>query len=172
MSDKLPERIDPVLFAERRSMLSGAIDIAAFDRLSDLISSNDGAVLVDVGFVKHGKRAVISGTIQGCLQLVCQSCLMALPWPLNITFKLGVVATGQEAENLEIDCEPLLLDEDTVSLTDLIEDEILLTLPDYPKHDYGCIPVSSSKDADFDKSAQIQTNNPFSVLAKLKKTGE
>ncbi len=172
MSDKLPERIDPVLFAERRSMLSGAIDIAAFERLSDLVFVNDGVVLVDVGFAKQGKRAVITGTIQGCLQLVCQSCLAALPWPLNVSFKLGVVASGQEVENLEIDCEPLLLDEDTVSLVELIEDEILLTLPDYPKHDWDCIPVSSSKDADFDKNAQIQTNNPFSVLAKLKKTGE
>jgi uncharacterized protein len=34
------------------------------------------------------------------------------------------------------------------------------------------MPQLSSKDPDFDENSQTETNNPFSVLAKLKKTGE
>jgi len=172
MSDKLPDLVDPILFADRRSMLTGVIRITALKRLSDLVVINDDVVAVDVWFARQGGRALVSGNIKATLQLVCQSCLQALPWPLDVSFKLGVVSSAQDAEKLELDCEPLMFDGETVSLTELIEDEILLALPDYPKHDFHCIPVNSSKDPDFDQESQIQPNNPFSVLAKLKKTGE
>jgi len=172
MSDKLPDLIDPLLFAERRSVLTGAIKIAAFERLSEMVLAKDGDVQVDVHFSKQGRQALVSGTIKAALELECQSCLQAMPWPIDVSFRLGVVASVQEADMLEIDCEPLLLDGETVSLIALIEDEILLALPDYPKHGYECVAKRSSKDADFDDQNQAETHNQFSVLAKLKKTGE
>lgn len=172
MSDILPDYIDPLLFADRRSILAGALKIAAFERLSDMVVDSDGEVQIDVQFARQGRRAVISGTIKTTLALACQSCLQALSWPVELNFRLGVVSSLQEAEQLEIDCEPLLFDGEKVSLNALIEDEILLALPDYPKHDYDCIALRSSRDADFDNQGQAETNNPFSVLAKLKKTGE
>ena len=171
MSDKLPDLIDPILFAERRSVLSGAIKIAALERLAAFVD-NDGDINVSVLFSKHGKRSVIAGSIKTSLSLECQSCLEAMSWPLDLSFKLGVVSSLQEADQIEIDCEPLLLNGEKVSLYDLIEDEILLALPDYPKHGHDCIPQHSSKDTNFDDDSQNKTNNPFSVLAKLKKTGE
>lgn len=172
MSDKLPEFIDPLLFAERRSVLSGAIKLSALERLSGLVLGSDGDVQIEVQFAKQGKRALVSGTIKCSLTLECQSCLQALSWPIDVSFRLGVVSSIEEADSLEIDCEPLLFDGENVSLNALIEDEILLALPDYPKHQYDCITQRSSKDAGFDDANQAETHNPFSVLAKLKKTGE
>ena len=172
MSDKIPDLIDPMLFAERRSALSGVVKIAALKRLADYVIQNDGDIKVEVVFAKQGKRAVVAGSINASLSLECQSCLQALSLPIDISFKLGVVSSLQEADQLEIDCEPLLFDGEKVSLNELIEDEILLALPDYPKHGYDCMPKHSSKDADFDDNSQNKINNPFSVLAKLKKTGE
>jgi len=172
MSDKLPDLIDPLLFADRRSILAGTLKISAFERLSDMVADSSGDVRIEVQFAKKGKRAVISGTIKAELVLTCQSCLQDLPWPVELHFNLGVVSSSQEAKQLELDCEPLLFDGEKVSLTEIIEDEILLALPDYPKHGFDCIPQVSSKDADFDINVQAETNNPFSVLAKLKKTGE
>ena len=173
MSDKIPDLIDPMLFAERRSVLSGVIKIAALKRLADFVVKSDDDITVEVAFTKQGKRTVIAGSIKtSSLSLECQSCLQAMSWPLDLSFKLGVVSSLQEADQLEIDCEPLLLDGEKVSLNELIEDEILLALPDYPKHGYDCIPQYSAKDANFDDNSRNKTNNPFSVLAKLKKTGE
>jgi uncharacterized protein len=172
MSDKLPDLIDPLLFAERRSILAGALKIAALERLSAMVLTTDSDIEVNVQFGKQGKRAVISGKIKAILELECQSCLQVLAWPIDLSFKLGVVSSLQEAEQLEIDCEPLVFNGEKVSLNDMIEDEILLSLPDYPKHGYDCMPLVSSKDPDFDDNSQTETNNPFSVLAKLKKTGE
>jgi len=172
MSDRLPNFIDPILFAERRSILAGALNVSAFERLSDLVLVTDGDIEIEVQFAKQGNRAVITGSIKALLELECQSCLQALSWPIELSFKLGVVSSIEEVDMLEVDCEPLLFDGDKVSLNTLIEDEILLALPDFPKHQYDCIKQRSSKDADFDKDSQVETNNPFSVLAKLKKTGD
>lgn len=172
MSDKFPDLIDPLLFAERRSALSGELKIAVLERLSDSVVDRGGSVSVGIEFGKEGKRVVISGHIEGTVELECQSCLQMLAWPLDIDFKLAVVASLQEAKQLD-DCEPLMLDGDTISLNALIEDEILLALPDYPRHEHDCLAHNRSEDADYHATdSQIKVNNPFSVLAKLKKTGD
>ncbi|MDD1619951.1 MAG: YceD family protein [Methylococcaceae bacterium] len=173
MSDKLPDLIDPLMLAERRSVLSGAINIAALERLSDVVAESDGYIEVEVVFGKEGKRPMVSGRIKTTLAIECQSCLLPMPWPLDIAFKLGIVSSIDEADRLEIDCEPLLFNGEKISLNGLIEDEILLALPDYPKHEYDCMIRRSSKNSDYDQQdSQPKADNPFSVLAKLKKTGE
>lgn len=173
MSDKLPDLVDPVLLAERRCTVAGAINIAALERLSDLVTDKTGVVECDVVFAKEGKRAVVSGNIKANLSVECQSCLHALVWPIDINFKLGVVASLEEADRIEIDCEPLLFNGEKISLFSLIEDEILLALPDYPKHEYDCIQRKVSENSDYNQeNNRNKADNPFSVLAKLKNTGE
>ncbi|MCQ8180614.1 YceD family protein [Methylomonas sp. SURF-1] len=172
MSDKFPDHIDPLLFAERRSVLAGELNIATLERLADSVVDRSGTLQVRIEFGKEGKRVSVSGHIGGDIQLECQSCLQALAWPVDISFKLSVVSSLQEAKQLD-DSEPLMLDGDTISLTALIEDEILLALPDYPRHPFECIERNRSEDADYGATdSQIKANNPFSVLAKLKKTGD
>jgi uncharacterized protein len=169
----LPDLIDPLILAERRSMLSGAINIAALERLSDLVAERDSNVEIEVFFAKEGKQPVISGAVKTILTLECQSCMQPFTWPLDINFKLGVVSSLPEADKLEIDCEPLLYNGEKISLNALIEDEILLALPDYPKHGYECIKQSISKSGNYDtQNNHTKTENPFSILAKLKKTGD
>ena len=154
-------------------MLSGAINIAALERLSDLVAERDSNVEVEVVFAKVGKQHVVSGTVKASLMIECQSCLQPISWPLDFDFKLGVVASLPEADRLEIDCEPLMFNGEKISFYALIEDEILLILPDYPRHGYDCIKHSNSQSGDFKtQNNPAKTENPFSVLAKLKKTGD
>lgn len=172
MSDKIPDHIDPLVFADRRSVFAGTQKIEAFERLSDSLSDRSGELDIRIEFGKIGKQAIITGQVSGTLSLECQSCLQALQWPLAIEFKLVVVTTLQEADKFS-DYEPLMFDGDKISLKALIEDEILLTLPDYPKHQHECIEHNSSADADYTTTDnQTKAENPFSVLAKLKKTGD
>lgn len=172
MSDKLPELIDPLVLAERRAVLSGTLKATAFERLIELLNNVEVDVEIELEFTKQGKQPLVIGRIRSQLELQCQSCLQGLDWPVDISFRLGVVASLQEADRLEIDCEPLLFEGEKISLNELIEDEILLALPDYPKHDYDCIGQRSSKDRDYEELEPGKANNPFSVLAKLKKTGD
>jgi uncharacterized protein len=169
MSDKFPDLIDPLVFAERRSVFSGPLEIAGFERLSDSVVDRNGHVEARIEFDKQGKRAVVSGSVKGVLQLACQSCLQALAWPIDIDFRLAVVTSLQEVDKLD-DCEPLLLDGEKLSLSALIEDEILLALPDYPRHQHNCVEHSRSEDKDYNTTiSQTKAENPFSVLAKQKK---
>jgi len=172
MSDKLPDLIDPLLLAERRAILSGTLKVSAFERLAELVVTPDADVVIELDFTKQGKQALVVGRIRSDLELECQSCLQGLPWSVDISCKLGVVASLQEADRLAIDCEPLLFNGEKISLNELIEDEILLALPDYPKHEFDCIKQRSSKDRNYDEVEPGKANNPFSVLAKLKNTGE
>ena len=172
MSDKLPESIDPLMLAERRAVLAGKIRLGVFERLSSLVVNHDGDVEIELNFTKEGKRALIIGEVKATLDLECQSCLQGMIWPLDIGFKLGVVSSLGDAERLEVDCEPLIYDGDKISLIELIEDEILLVLPDYPRHEHDCIERRISQDESYEEYSPSTANNPFSVLAKLKKTGE
>ncbi len=172
MSDKLPDLIDPIALAERRAVLSGAIPVAALTRLSDLVAEPEGEVRVEVSFVKEGRLAFIAGRIDAELRLICQACLQAVAWQGDLAFKLAAVSSLEEADRLGLDCEPLLFNGERVSLTDLIEDEILLALPDYPKHDYDCLGQFGVAAATEQAGAAEKAVNPFSVLAHLKFTGD
>jgi len=83
-----------------------------------------------------------------------------------------LVNSLEQADRLASDCEPLILEDDKISLNELVEDELLLALPDFPRHDYPCIDREGVKPAVHDIDEQIRSNNPFAVLAKLKNTGD
>lgn len=171
MSDKLSEKIDPLVFAERRRSLAGKLGIEAFSRLVDVLAENAGSVLISMQFDKEGRQSVVTGSVRGELQLICQSCLHAMSWSADFDFKLGIVTTAQEVERLGDEYEPLLIEEGLISPAAMIEDEILLRLPDYPKHQYNCVDSRYNADRTV-TSAYEKADNPFSILAKLKKTGD
>nr|WP_305907214.1 YceD family protein [Methylomarinum sp. Ch1-1]MDP4519948.1 YceD family protein [Methylomarinum sp. Ch1-1] len=154
--------------------MSGTIKISEFARLSEFLADKQGDVQVEFSFAKEGRQAIIHGRIKATLALTCQTCLQEVLWPLEITVNLGVVSSLEQADRLAAEYEPLLLDAEKISLRELVEDEMLLALPDYPRHDYDCIAreQSQAKLPVEDDNEQIRSDNPFSVLAKLKNTGD
>lgn len=172
MLDRLPIVIDPLSFAERGKRLTGELGISELTRLSILLLDKTGVVDIDISFDKEGRLAVIYGEIKANLILECQSCLSQMTFPIVTSFKLGVVSSMDEADRLASDCEPLILENEKISLADLIEDEILLALPDFPRHDYKCAGEEKASKEVLIEREQSNPNNPFSVLAKLKNTGD
>ena len=172
MLDRLPVLIDPVSFSERGKMLSGTIEISELTRLSDMLLDNSGVVEIDISFDKEGRLSTIQGEIKANLLVECQSCLKQLSLSISRNFKLGLVSSLEQADRLASDCEPFILEDVKISLNELVEDELLLALPDFPRHDYPCIDREGVKPAVHDIDEQIRSNNPFAVLAKLKNTGD
>ncbi len=172
MLDRLPKFIDPLLLADKNASLEGKLPLSSLDRVRELLANDDGDVNVTLHFGKEGKLATIEGHISVVLAVKCQRCLEAVEWPLSSEIKLGIVRTFEQASNLPESFEPLLVsDEDKIPLKDIVEDEILLLLPDIPKHSENCaiaIP-SNDKPAPSQKADRSSTNNPFSILADLKK---
>jgi len=176
MLDRLPVLINPISFSERGKRLSGTIEISELTRLSDVLVDNTGKIAVEFSFDKEGRVPTIQGEIKTNLMLECQSCLKKLEWPVNVKIKLGIVQSLEQADRLASDCEPLMLETEKISLNDLVEDELLLALPDFPRHQQNCVDDSGIEEEFEETETNIEqskeTNNPFSVLAKLKNTGD
>jgi uncharacterized protein len=174
MLNRLPEIIEPLHLADKRGELKGQIAVSSLQRIADLLFDDSGSVTVELFFGREGRLPKIEGHIQTVLQLKCQSCLQALEFPVDSVVKLGIVKTVDQANRLPEDYEPLLVEGDTMLLRDIIEDELLLSLPAYPKHQHSCF-VSNSDNNKTNSpvhDSQSARENPFSILATLKKTGD
>lgn len=173
MLSKLPELVDPVVFAERQSHVVATLDIKRLKRLSELLDSTEGHLDVDWQFYKEARVPKIEGHIRGHLSLICQNCLGPVEWPLDKLVKIGMVQSLEQADQFEEDLEPLLVSGEKMSLPDIIEDEVLMSLPDYPRHKQDCsrykIPESLVESED---TEQKPAANPFAVLAQLKNSGD
>lgn len=174
MQNRLPEIIDPLHLADKRGELHGHLPIKRLSRLHEKLVSDSGFVVVSLYFGRDGRLAKIEGNLETTLLLECQNCLQGLEFNVNNKVNLAIASTFEQIERLPTTYEPLLLEEETVLLSTIVEDELLLAIPDYPKHPHTCMEVkmTQAKTPDaFDKTAP-QKSNPFSVLANLKITGD
>jgi len=174
MLARLPEYIDPLHLADKRGELKGQIAVSSLDRLADVLFNDTGVVTVDLFFGREGRLAKVEGQIEAVLELRCQNCLQAVQWSVKNTVKLGIVTSIDQADRLPEDYEPLLVDEEKILLKNIIEDELLLVLPTFPKHQYDCLANNSyvNKAGSLTDEQQSPSENPFSILAKLKNTGD
>lgn len=175
MLDRLPHLIDPIAFADKQRTLQGQIPLTKLSRLADLLLDHNGQVEIDLAFNKDGRLAIVQGHIRACLMLQCRNCLEALSLSLDIDVNLAVVQSLEQAERLSGEYEPLMLEEEKIPLHELVEDELLLALPDFPRHEHECMPYQQTTEAvkpASNNTQQSTSNNPFSVLAKLKNIGD
>lgn len=177
MSNHIPEYIDPLHLADKRGVLRGQMIVDGFDRVADLLYDDTGTVAIDLAFARHGAVVRVEGRFEADLLLKCQNCLQALPWQIGSEIKLGVVTSIDQLDKLTDGYEPLLITEgQKVLLKDIIEDELLLSLPTFPKHSFNCFEQSANQYGQFlsdpQEDSDSNVNNPFSILAKLKNTGD
>lgn len=136
--------IDTLRFALSSSRLSGEIDLRDLKRLSDLLSSQIGVVRWWIeGGVEAG-RPVLRIGVDAQLSLICQRCLG--PYRYSLNSETTLLIARDEAQLRQWERENPLLDgliaEPHQSVHDLIEDEVLLSLPVVAMHEEGaCQPV-------------------------------
>ncbi len=111
------------------------------------------------------------GHVSATVQLRCQRCMDAMPLTLDLDVELGFAMNDEQARELSAMYEPCVLSEDHVSLSELIEDEILLGLPAVPMHaEDGCQPWLEQSRAEQELQVQeekAERKNPFAVLAGM-----
>lgn len=103
------------------------------------------------------------------LPLTCQRCLLPADMAIAINQPYRFVDSEElaEVQDAEAEEDVLALSAD-FSLTDLIEDEVLMALPLIPLHDTCPVPVIlEAVDPGFDAAFQ-EKRQPFAVLAKLR----
>jgi len=175
MKDRLPEHIEPLRLARSQRLMQGCLPLSRMPRLAESLQDTAGDIKVEFEFnVDSSGISWLKGHLSGTLSLCCQRCMQNMLLPIDTTFKLAMIESEAEIERLGEEYEPLILGDSLVSVAELVEDELLLTLPIVPKHEMEDCHAVSVKDAPLEDITAAdnepkQKKNPFAALADLKR---
>jgi len=153
---------DAFVFAREGRVLEGTLAVSALERLHDLLAEVSGEVVFRLeGFKGANGELMLHLEVSGVLPLACQRCLKSVAFDLDVDNLLQLVPEGAELsqDELEDDTRDFLPVARELNVVDLVEDEILLTLPVAPRHEKCGLPGAA------DAGERI---NPFAKLAGLK----
>lgn len=147
LSEQLPLEINPFALADQGAKLKGELAIAGLKHLTETLDSTKGVVQVQFTFgrEKHGPR-YIKGLLSTTLRFVCQRCGEPASYDINVKLCLSPVISDSQAAKLPKEYEALVTQGEPVLLADIIEEELLLSMPMFPKHRLGGCPIDISKE--------------------------
>jgi len=154
---------DPFAFARASGTHSGQAAIAAMPRLQDRLAGNAGYVSFVVrGGQDQRQRTLLELEIAGNLTLRCDRCLAPLGFPLQLHSAVLLTHVGEVPPDDDDPESPEWIEAgQELDLLELVEDEIVLSLPLSVRHDQGkCGDGAGMSRAD-------GQDKPFSRLAAL-----
>lgn len=167
MSDHLiPKIIDPFKYADQNKVLQGEISVHMLPRLADIVCETAGEIEVRLEFDRDEQRLrIVKGELRAVLKLTCERCLDPVEKEVVSNFQLGIVISDEQAKNLPGYYEPLLVELDSMPVYDVVEEELILSLPMFAYHD-DCDAEPVQESQEFEDAPEKE--NPFSVLSGLK----
>ena len=158
-----PVLIEPLLLAERMERLDGHLPLCTMKRLREIIHEDSGTIEYHLQLGKDDLEIpYIKGNFKVTLKLICQRCLNPFNLDLNGEVNIGLAMSETEVDMLPGEYEPMLLTADQISLSTLIEDEVLLGIPMAPAHEDG-----SCQSEGLHEDNKPGRENPFLVLKDL-----
>jgi uncharacterized protein len=167
-SDKaLPRQVDPRRFAQQGIRIDGFVPVAEMPRLIEATLDSTAKLQVDLEFaMNEEKKKVVTGRAGGELTLVCQRCLDSVKLPIEADVSLAIVWDEEEADALPSYLDPWIHGEGVADLYEMIEEEMLLSLPAVAYHNEPCINASLLNTGN---PVEVPVKkNPFNVLEQLK----
>ena len=153
--------IDNLRFAESGESLRQRMPVARFPRLVSQLADDSGEVRFTLrGGRTQFDRPALFLTVEAEVKVACQRCMGPLPVTVESESVLPVAKNEAQLEDYDSDEEDAILADAQFNVLDLIEDEVLLSLPLAPRHD-RCVELP--------REGADEKPNPFAVLAKLKK---
>ena len=172
---RVSDYLDPWRAAERGRRLEGTIALAELPRVVDMLIHPQGGVRFDFEFFRDDKhRACVRGRVVATIELCCQRCMEPMAFQVDAALLLALVKGFDEAERLPDEYDPLIVEDDRVRPLDLVEDELILALPQVPMH----APHEACAEGTMQQALTVapvaepegdEADNPFQVLARLKK---
>ncbi len=164
MSDSIAGTVlDCLEFARNGGVLECSIGLDELPRLADLLTTTAGFLSVRLeGWRDDAGKSWLQLDITGEPVLCCQRCLGGVEFPLRISSRLQLIASGEDwpDDDLVDDSADAIAAETALAVLPLIEDEVLLALPIAPRHEQCESPSAN---------ASGQGSSPFAALAALKK---
>lgn len=169
----LPKEIDPVKAARSEHTFEGRLPFSDFPRLKELLCLDENTQKGQIEFewtffVNEKQQTCASLKLLGEFPLVCERCQKPCKIKLNELIPMQVVKSEEEAENLPLAVEPILVNaENQCDTLEIIEDELILALPMIPMHleEKDC--SFSQNKAYYPAEKDNSTYKPFANLSKV-----
>ncbi|MDR5868256.1 YceD family protein [Halomonas koreensis] len=171
LTSRLPGRVEPYKLAAHAEHLEGLVTLDDMPRLTEEIGAQQGEarVWLDFAIDPQGRRE-IRGHLEAELQLPCRRCLSPLAESVASDFLLGMVTSDALAADLPSTHEPVLVEDEQLNLLAVVEDELILSLPQVVYHDEADCAVSRDQlsSGAGSEASDAPTASPFEVLKHLK----
>ena len=155
MSPDLPLSLDTERLARKGETIAGQYEVQDLQRLEGLLYDDTGVVRFNLEFTHDND--------DNC-SYICQRCLGSMPYNVDSRIYLGIVMKDANLSCLPDDCEPLVTENESVSLRTLIEDELILALPISAMHaEDRC----NATDIMADLKSSRNSTKPFAELKTL-----
>ena len=172
MSREYPDWISPARAAEGRREFSGSIPIMRMKRLAGLLVNAQGEALFTASFrMDLDNRVVIDLQVEAALPLICQASLEVYDEVVNRRTELAVIEDDKEQTELPDNYEPVRVENGRLAIARLVEDELLLAMPQIPRNP-GLEKIEYSTDGrNYESVNQQDTRekNPFIALQDMLK---
>jgi uncharacterized protein len=178
--------IDVLDFISRGAEQSGETPLSAFSRIGDQLpaqvlpsgDTEDAQAGVDTPVrwsvrgerTQHGTR-YLHLEVSARPILVCQRCLQPFVYevesavPLEVVTRQAALDEETEVDDPDMEAPDRILAQASQSVLELVEDELILSLPYIPRHDYACVQYDNQEAPD----GADEKPSPFAALAALKK---
>ena len=172
MSREYPDWISPGRAAEGKRIFSGSIPIARMKRLAALLVDAQGEASFVAAFrTDLDKRVIIDLQVEAALPLVCQASLEVFDEQVKRRSELVVIDEDNQQAELADLYEPVVAENGRLAIASLVEDELLLGLPQIPRKP-GLEKVEYSTGGPLPTSGSPQPGakkNPFAALQDMLK---
>lgn len=172
MSREYPDWLDPFKAAEGKREFAGTMPLSRMDRLVLLLAESDGNARFQAGFDLDGQGTVrIEVEVEAELGLQCQASLKTFWLPVKRQSVLGVIENLADESGLPVHYEPVLVEDSRIAMIDLVEDELLLAVPQIPRDPAlkDLFQRSELDQASAKHRTSGQTRQPFADLAEQMK---
>lgn len=170
MSQALPQTVDAWRMVQARRRFTGVLPLATMPRLAaDLaVASGEARFDLDFGTDEFGV-AFLHVHADAGLPLTCQRTLETFVLPVTIDTRLGLIKSEADEAGLPPGYEPLLTVDGQLSLADVIEDELILAVPQVPVKP-GTEHVERTWADDDAAPVEEAPPNPFAALKAIKRS--
>ena len=164
MPCRLPALVDPHRLARQRVRLKDTLPVMEMARVEALVGDRSGTVDFDLRFrLSSAGVPRLEGDISLKARTTCQRCLETIELPVASTLRLSFTGDDEPLAQTELAAgyEPMEA-VGQIGLATLIEDEILLAIPEYPMHPRGvCAPAGEAQPG-------VPAGSPLAALGVLR----
>ena len=144
------------------------VPLSELPRLKSRIAGIGGSVRGTARFGRQSGFAVAELSLAGTAMLQCQRCMQAMALPIASTTHVALILAEADAAEVPEELEPVLAREGRIGIGELVEEELLLTLPIVPLHeDLRECAVPPAAPLLTEEAPEHVTQRPFEGLGEL-----